>query len=66
MLKKAKISVLCYIGCLNFTKDHTKHGLLHIQALVQLLNSCLTAIRRHIIKYYDKVCFGQLKIRMKF
>ena len=35
---EAKISFLCYIGCLNFTKDHTKHGLLQIQALVPLLN----------------------------
>ena len=36
--KEAKISFLRYIGCLNFIKDHTKHGLLQIQALVPLLN----------------------------
>ena len=62
-IKKTKISFLRYIGCLNFTKDHTKHGLLQIQALVphitelsKLLTSCLTAIRKHVIKYCDKVC----------
>ena len=38
MIKKAKISFLRYIGCINFTNDHTKHGLLQIQALVPLLN----------------------------
>ena len=28
VLNKAKISVIRCIGCLNFTKDHTKHDLL--------------------------------------
>ena len=49
-----------FIFCLNFTKVHTKHGLLQIQALIPLLKflSCLprlTAIRKHVIKYCGKV-----------
>ena len=57
----AKTSFLRYIGYLNFIKDLTKHGLLQIQALVpppelsKLLTSCLTAIKKHVIKYCDKV-----------
>ena len=30
VLKTANTSFLRFIGCLNFTKDHTKHGLLQI------------------------------------
>ena len=38
VLLKAKTSFLRYIGYLNFIKYITKHGLLHIQALVPRLN----------------------------
>ena len=66
VLLKAKTSFLWYIGYLNFIKDLTKRGLLQIQyitnsssctttELPKSLTSCLTTIRKHIIKYCDKV-----------
>ena len=60
-------------------KRPTKHGLLQIQALKLLLNflncwgSRFTAIRKHVIKFCDKVyersgknLFWSITIRMKF
>ena len=52
MLKKATISFLRYIGCLNFTKDHTKHGLLQIQAF--FFNS--EKHRNYTLCSCEKVC----------
>ena len=41
---------------LSFTKDHTKLDVLQIRALVsKLLNSCLTAIKSHVIRYCETV-----------
>ena len=74
MLKKAKVSFLRYTGCLNFIKDHIKHGLFQIQALLTILNfqncsllvllpseSMLFNIATRSVKDEVRICFGPLK-----
>ena len=49
------------------------HCLLRLKQLSKLLTSCLTAVKKHVIKYCEKVYersgknyFGLLKIQVKF
>ena len=61
VLKKSKTDFLRYIGYRNFINDLIKHVLLLILVLVRLLffskllTSCLTAVKKHWIRYYDTV-----------
>ena len=53
---KTKKNFLRYIGYLNFINDHINHVLLQTCTSIELsklLTSCLTAVKNHLIKYYD-------------
>ena len=52
VLKKAKLSFLRYIGCLNFTTGHIKQA--QATQFSKLLTSCLTPIRKLVIRYCEK------------
>ena len=60
-LKKIKTKFLRCTGYLNSIKNPIKQDLLQILVLVQktelskLLTSCLTAAKKHVIKYCEKV-----------
>ena len=60
-LKKTKTEFLRCTGYLNSIKNPIKQDLLLILVLVQqqiflkLLPSCLTAVKKHVIKYCEKV-----------
>ena len=75
VFKKPKISFLRFIGCLNITKDHTKHSLLQMQVFLPLLNflncwllvlllseSMWLNIATRSMKDQVRICFGPLKI----
>ena len=59
MLRNAKTDFLRCIGYLCFTKDRIKHDLLQSSCttieLSELLTSCLTAVKNHVIRYCEKV-----------
>ena len=58
-LKKIKTKLLRCTGYLNSIKKHIKQDLLLILVLVRqqnfLLTSSLTAVKKHVIKYCEKV-----------
>ena len=61
VLKKSKTVFLRYIGYRNFINNLIKHVsllvLVHVRLLFfsKLLTSCLTAVKKHWIRYYDTV-----------
>ena len=78
-LKKIKIKFLRCTGYLNSIKKPYKARFIANSSsfttteLSQLLNSCLTAVKKHVIKYCKKYMrdpvktyFGLLKIQVKF
>ena len=77
-LKKTKTKFLRCIGYLNSIKTYKAIFIANscsctTTELSELLTSCLTAVKKHVIKYCEKVyersCkiyFGLLKIQVKF
>ena len=79
-LKKIKAKFLRYTGYLNSIKPYKARFIANSSScttteLSKLLTSCLTAVKRHVIKYRTvkrymrdlvKTYFGLLKIQVKF
>ena len=59
MVRNAKTHFLQCFGYLSFTKDRIRLGSLQSLALALLKNllliSCLTAVKSHLIRYYEKL-----------
>ena len=78
MLKKIKTMFLCCTGYINSIKIYKARFIANSSScmtteLSKLLTSCLTAVKKHVIKYCEKVYerssttyFDLLKIQVKF
>ena len=77
-LKKTKTKFLCCTGYLNSIKTYKARFIANSSyctttELSKLLTSCLTAVKKHVIKYCEKVyersgknLFWSIKIQVKF
>ena len=78
VLKKTKADFLRYVGYRNYKRPYKARFIANscsctTTILSKLLTLCLTAVKKHWIRYYDTVYerdginyFGQLQIPMKF